>query len=562
MKKIIKKLSILILFLIFVLNYNYTLSSVKYYDKDKAGDLTIKDDENPTHNNEIEVGDLILKDPPEHDGTLIYLPSCVPDVGCSCSNHTADGHIYLDREAETCIGETEVSKRESINMNNIKNISQNFDFIRQNLMSEYNYLPTDLKQTVIGKLNTYYNNNSSMATSTIESISRSQRDAFFTSKYTPYLGLSKSINILAKYDDLGNSLQNLIYLLNTTEAYIRNSAIDMSEESALLLEASSELSAYKNEADNNLTLIGAAIYDLDVDDSVTFVEFARNFNDYKEGLNILRTKYFSLKDGIIEIAIQAIQKVEAVYNKNSSITASPEKIYNDGSVSIVTVTVRDSLNNPVANKLVTLTGTKSTIVISISQNTNVNGVAEFSVSSNNIGYISLVAEIEGADFEISGSYLIEVIENLAKTGCESSGGEWKDKNCICPEGYIWDEKELLCINLAEQGCENSGGSWNGTLCICKPGFVWSQEQLVCVMDVGVAPSPEEGCESTGGRWNGITCDCPEGTMWDSKLFICVESSSDMTEEICIKGGGIWNGEKCKCEDGFIWNEKESKCIKN
>ncbi|MDD4290082.1 MAG: Ig-like domain-containing protein [Patescibacteria group bacterium] len=485
-----------------------------------------------------------------------YVSGDVINEDYLCNNSSKP---YFDDILDQCIGEFQLSTKEAMNMQNIINIANNFNNIKNNTISSFIYLNNDLKNILTEKFDFYYSPNSNISTTTLEGIngvggiSRPDRDAFFRDRYVSYIGLKESIDILSKYNNLGSSIQGLITLLNTTEAYIKNSSLDTSVFIKDIQNSESQLQNYINTINDDINRIYISISNFDIDNPDSFSDFIENSPENKNQFNSRKDEYLAVRDAIIELAITAIQQVEAAYNGHSSITANPIQVYNDGSISTVTVTLKDSLKNPVVGKLVTLQSSSRVDISPSSVTTNVSGIAEFEVSSYDVGYIDLDVITQDEDVVIYGSYLIEVIENPAIKGCEKSGGEWNGKECICPDGFVWDEKLLQCVKsgggVDEKTCKEGGGEWTGEECKCKEeGFVWSELELQCV-------NIHDRCQEGGGEWTGEECICPDGFVWDYEQLRCI----NLSEAGCINSGGEWTGEECKCPDGTFWNEKELLC---
>ncbi len=492
-------------------------------------------------------------------------PSCISGQ-CYCETTEFP---YLDKDRGLCIGENDVSLKEERNINNIKSMSLELANIRNDYVSYFMFLSEGLRNILITKLSSYYDVTFSVSTSTVKSsIPRAQRDTFFRDKYVPHLGLTKAVDILGKYNSLGGAIQNLIILANTTDLYIQSSAIvtDMGDASASLRSAITILNDYIDTVDSDLVVLGSVVSGFDVNNFYSFKNFSDSYGEYEASFKASFDLYLGSKDAIIDIAMQAIKKVEAAYNENSSITASPAIIYNDGSVSVVTVTVKNSLNNPIVGRLVTLNSSKNVNINPISAVTDSNGVALFNVSYDNLGFISLNAEIEGEELVISGSYLIEVIENPAIKGCTNSGGTWDGTTCKCLDGFVWDDVKLQCVEsgITEEICVAGGGTWDGKICKCETGFVWDDVKLQCV-ESGIT---EEICVAGGGTWDDktLTCKCETGFVWNDIQLKCILfiTTPDITpKEACERDKGKWDEEQstCICLVGFYWDDIKLQCLK-
>lgn len=495
------------------------------------------------------------------------VPSCTTGQ-CYCETTQ---YPYLDKDRGLCIGENDVSLKEERNINNIKSMSLELASIRNDYVSYFMFLSEGLRNILITKLSSYYDVTFGVSTSTVKSsIPRAQRDTFFRDKYVPHLGLTKAVDILGKYNSLGSAIQNLIILANTTDLYIQSSAMatDMGDASASLRSAITILNDYIDTVDSDLVVLGSVVSGFDVNNFYSFKNFSDSYGEYEASFKASFDLYLGSKDAIIDIAMQAIKKVEAAYNKNSSITSSPSTIYNDGSVSKVTVTVKDSLNNPIVGKSVSLSASKAIYISPLSINTDDNGIAIFNVHSYDVGSISIDAQIEGEELVISGSYLIEVIENPAIKGCQNSGGVWdiENKTCTCPKDFVWDEKILQCVEsgITKEICLAGGGTWDDeTLtCKCETGFVWNDIQLKCILSITTPDiTPKEACERDKGTWDEEqgTCICLVGFYWDDIKLQCSECKIDGA--ICIAGGGKWDDKTltCTCVLGY-WDCATSKCV--
>ncbi len=399
--------------------------------------------------------------------------------------HEIECRGQIDDMDGRCLGEREISRREAINMNNIINIARSFNSLTTDVFPNYKYLSSSVKEELIEKFVGYYDKNNNISTTTIESIPRGERDLFFKNAYTPYISLLKTRSIFSRYNDLGSFIQNMITLLNSTEAYIRNSAIDVSLFRSRILSANNELNSYINLIDSDISGLNTTISSFDKDNPDSFTGFIDSSVQNKTTLNNRRTTYYSVKDEIINLTVDAIRAVEIAYNGNSSIVASPNVIYSDGSSSSkVTVTVKNTLDNPIVNKQVTLISKNDGVVITPSAtNTDISGVANFYITSTVEGYISLMATIEDESLELLGSNIINV-RSLAYKGCVETGGGWKNDKCECPENFNWDEEKLECAMSQEptpqEVCEWGGGSWDGEKCVCPDDYNWDEEKLECV----------------------------------------------------------------------------------
>ncbi|MDD3284056.1 MAG: Ig-like domain-containing protein, partial [Patescibacteria group bacterium] len=497
-----------------------------------------------------------------------------------------------------CLRENEISRREAINMNNILKIVNSFDSTKNNTIPNFSYLSDTTKNKLIEKLSGYYDKNSHISTTTIESIPRSERDLFFRDAYVPYISLLKSISIFSSYNNLGSSIQGMITLLNSTELYIQNSDINVSQFTTQIQSARSQLQGYISSINSDIGALYTTIYSFDKDNPDSFSGFIDSSTGNRNTLNDRSATYFSVKDNIINLAVDAIRAVEIAYNGNSSIVASPNLIYSDGtSVSKVTITVKNTLKNPIVNRQVNLTSTSQGVSINpASGYTNASGVVEFSITSNVSGYINLKATIEGETLELLGSNIINVWSlehkgcadtggvwtgetcicqkdyewvpkdlkcvSSAQLGCEKTGGIWEGKVCTCPKGYTWIEKDLKCINLAQLGCESTGGTWIGSIgggmdeggsagtCTCPKGYTWIEKDLKCIS------LAQLGCESTGGTWKESICSCPSGYTWDEKNLKCIT----LAQSGCESTGGKWDGKICTCPGGYTWSASKLQCI--
>ena len=458
-----------------------------------------------------------------------------------------------------CLGEYEISRREAINMNNVKNIAKSFNSIATDVVPNFKYLSSPVKEKLTEKFNDYYNKNNDISTTTIQSIPRSQRDLFFKDAYTPYISLLKTRSIFSTYNELGSSIQDIVTLLNSTVLYIQNSAINTAQFQTDIQTAKAQLNSYIDQINSDISNLNTTISSFNKDNPDSFAGFIDSSVQSKTILNDSKTVYYSVKDDIVSLTVDAIRAVEIAYNGNSSIVASPNIIYSDGvSVSKVTVTVKNTLNNPITNRQVNLTTTNSGIVISPeSVYTNASGVAEFSITSTKDGYISLKATIADETLELSGTNIINVI-SLANKGCIETGGTWTGETCICKEGYTWIEKDLKCISLAQIGCESTGGTWSGKICTCPKGYTWIEKDLKCISLAQI------GCESTGGTWIGIggggivvgACNCNEGYTWVEAELKCIS----LAQIGCESSGGTWTGSTCSCPTGYTWSVSKLQCI--
>jgi hypothetical protein len=227
--------------------------------------------------------------------------------------------------------------------------------------------------------------------------------------------------------------------------------------------------------------------------------------------------------------------------ENSSIVASPTNItvlsqegapLIEGYYSTVTVTLRDDKNEVIPGIEVGLeTSLRGGVVSPISRITDMNGRANFTVSSYSLGIMNIIAGAE--DVEIIAKSLITVVEDSSGGGsttpeeCEKGGGIWDKikETCVCPEGFVWNETTKICekgsSGPSQEECEKGGGEWDEkTLtCICREGEEWNPDTKTCELIV----SPEQaGCESTGGTWEDGKCTCREGFIWNSDKNICEE----------------------------------------
>ncbi|HNZ86344.1 MAG TPA: Ig-like domain-containing protein [bacterium] len=525
---------------------------------------------------------------------------------CYCE---ATEYPYLDRDRGLCIGESDISLKEERNINNIKSMGLELTSIKNNYAPHFIFLSEDLRNVLIVKLSSYCDDTLSVSTSTVKtSVPRAQRDTFFRDKYVPHLGLTKAVDILGKYDSLGNSIQHLITLANTTNLYIKNSAIDMGDVSASLSSAITELGNYIDKLNSDLTDLGGVISGFDVNNFYSFQNFSDLYSEYEASFGSSLDLYLESKDEVVGIAMEAIRRVEAAYNENSSIKADPYSI-SVGDSSEVTVSVRDSLNNPIIGRTVTLISSGGNPIISPEfQATNDNGIAVFNVKGTQVGKISLEAKIEGEDLVIYGSYLIEVLMNQAQLRCEAENGKWTGETCICPDGLTWDERHYHCFNQkAQDGCVATGGTWipETPTCKCPKELpIWNEAKFMCVSE-DTPGNPQENCIKDGGTWNGKTCICrdayfwdagckdphcierasnpagacnADGGTWDSETkickcpkelpkwdeakFMCVNVTDQAPETNCKKDGGTWDGETCICQDAYFWDADPSNphCI--
>ncbi len=480
-------------------------------------------------------------------------PSCTPDGLCSCSSEEP----HLDPDTGFCIGEKKLSSQETKNVENLLRIVENFNSIKNNTIPNFDYLSQDLKDVLISKFDEYYQANYEISTTTLEiSTSRSERDYFFQQSYVPYLGLSDAINFFSRYNKLGYSIQNLIELLNTTEAYIETSSVDVAEFLVEIRNTRDQLEDYIVLVNSDIAALSALVNDFDSSNIASFSNFIDSSIENRAILNSRIDEYLPVKYSIISTAIQAIQAVEAAYNGNSSISASPTQIYPEiygsGNISVITVTVQDSLKNPITSRLVTLTTLDSANISPSSIETDENGVASFEVSSNVLGKKSFEATIEGEELVISGSYLIDVVKTPAQIGCEADGGTWSGTTCSCPKDFTWDGVYYHCFDPdAKAGCEATGGSWYAPTptCKCKEGFTWYDKVLKCIDD-----NAKAGCEATGGAWKDGTCICGEKLpLWDELKFECVAAAGGDPEGNCTGDGGKWTGKTCICQPEFFWD---------
>lgn len=501
-----------------------------------------------------------------------------PNLPCTCP----PGDSYLDyykADNMPCIGEFQISQNEAMNMRNIKKTSESLNTSKEEIVGRFNYVGDNIKDNLINKLDLYYTNNFNISTSTFEGsgangiggIARPDRDLFFSERYAGSLALSSAIKITEKYDNFGSLIQQLIVLVNSTEEYIKKSSIDMSATIEKLQKAKEQLNLNIDVINFNLSKIDSSINNLDINNFNSCLSFNYSYDEYLKDYKDAVDLYAESRNEIIPIAIETIQIVEAAYNGYSSITASPSVIYNDGSISVVTVTVKNSLNNPIVGRLVTLGDVQNASggvdmvsddikILPDSIETNEDGIARFSVVANDIGYISLYAFIQDESLVISGSYLIKVIESLEMIGCQNSGGVWNFKSisCECPVDTSWDKDRLICISLSQIRCESGGGEWTGEMCKCKEGFIWDDKLLQCIKsEVSIN---EETCLNGGGIWDGSNCKCEDGFIWDEKELKCMESGGGVDEKTCINGGGEWTGKECICPEGTTWDEKELKCV--
>lgn len=400
-------------------------------------------------------------------------PSC-GEHGCSC-----DTDAYLDEYNGDvqCIGENDVSRRESANINNIKKVVGYLDYIRKNTIPNWTYLiSTGVINTLTnasgsGKMDLYYLSNKDINVSTVQAVARSGRDVFFRDKYSSYVALSKSIDLISRYNNLSGSIQNLVELLNTTNEYIAGSSVNQNLElSRGIEEKANLLNDYIDRVNLNVQTFNFALSGLNNMTDINRVNtFINNFGSNNSGrgyfssFNSINEEYGNIRDGIIQIAMDAITAVEVAQNKNSSITASPKVITNNGlSASTVSVTIRDSLNNPKQGKKVFLTLSDNSInrsvnIKSINSVTDYSGVAQFQITSTQTGYISLRANIDGENFELLATNIINVgaigiDPRLLETLCKQSGGTWNSSlkdPCTCPSGYIYDSKTGKCVKVSK-----------------------------------------------------------------------------------------------------------------
>jgi hypothetical protein len=231
-------------------------------------------------------------------------PTCNSEQVCSCPSNA-----YLDEYDDMCIGQSDISHREAINMNNVKKIVQYFDTIA-NTMPTLNYLSENLRTNIIGKLSIYYNQNSGINTSTVESVfPRINRDLFFRNKYVPYMAFSKSINILNKYNNLGNLIQDYIELVNTTLNYIEHSEIDMSDFSNALENNTQNLYDYTQALSSDLNVIDATISGFNLN-NVDGIETSMNsFVLYNKNFQARVTSSLSLEQTAVDLATNVIDRV-------------------------------------------------------------------------------------------------------------------------------------------------------------------------------------------------------------------------------------------------------------
>lgn len=396
---------------------------------------------------------------------------------------------YIDDVDFRCLSDGAISRREAMNMMNVKKIVEYFDSVNTNIYLNLNYLPIYIKTTLADNFSGYHSKNYNISTTTVQAIDRSGRDLLFKNAYTPYISLIKAISIFGKYNNLGSSIQDLATLLNTTQLYIENSQIDISGFKSQIQESISTLQSYKDTVDSNVNNLYIAMLVFDNNNPDSFQSFIDSSASNNTAFNSVSNQYFLVRDDIVKLAVDAIRAVEAAYNLNSSISALPNEILNNGvSISKVTISVRDSLNNPIINRQVNLICNDKDVIISpTSKSTDSNGIAEFDVSSNMTGYISLTATVDGEAMTLMGTNIIESVSEIAVTpeqACKRDGGAWDGKTCICPDGFVWDELGLQCIKSGgsltpEQACKRDNGTWDGKTCICPDKLTWDEKLLQC-----------------------------------------------------------------------------------
>jgi hypothetical protein len=406
------------------------------------------------------------------------------DDGLIIDGTVVDCKGYIDDVNGKCIGKDEISTMEAINMKNIGKMISSFSYIKTNTIPNFNYLSKDIKNELLNKVNGYNEKNSGIVTTTIEKVPRDKRDLFFKDRYAPHISLMSGINILGDYNYLGESIQNVVVLLNSTQAYIQRSQIDTGRFVSGMQSAKTQLESYIDLIDSDISVLYGIIRQFDNNHPDTFDSFIESSVINKQTFDSRKVAYFEIKDSIVALAVEAIRAVEAASNGNSSIVASPNIIYSDGSSSSkITITVKNTLNNPIVDKRITLTTKNDGVVITPSAtNSDIAGRADFTITSTVEGYISLTAIIENESLELLGSNIINV-KSLVYKGCVETGGNWIDEKCVCPDDYNWDEEKLECVIFEElipqKLCEQSGGTWDEK-CVCPDDYNWDEEKLECV----------------------------------------------------------------------------------
>lgn len=126
----------------------------------------------------------------------------------------------------------------------------------------------------------------------------------------------------------------------------------------------------------------------------------------------------------------------------------------------------------------------------------------------------------------------------------SAGNNLAPTTCNCTEGYVWDNRTLMCVRNCPTVAHSTSLNYEPGDCVCQSGYTWNVNECIVYVDCQNLPY------STGRNLDSNTCGCVPDYVYNLSLRSCVKNCTAVVNNA---GVNVSNISQCICNPGYVYN---------